>query len=231
VAASASPGGTPAASATPATGHTVASGPGSKPPGRPTGFTRAGTYTYDVAGTTTTRLGSQKVSGTDTLAVDPPSGSQQKSTQKNKQGSRNQTLTVTPNGLFIVDIHIVQGGFDEDFKPVGTATYFPGNYKVGSAWHWSARSTDNKYRLDTSSTISSSTKITIHGQVLPVLVVDSVVHFTGNGFDLTENQRDWVSTTYALIVKEHIVEHGTVGGFKLDSDETRTVRSTTPTSG
>lgn len=230
-AASAPASGTPAPTATPAAGHTVGTGPGSKPPGRPTGFTRAGTYDYDLTGTTTTRLGAQKISGSDSLAVDPPKGSQQKTTQKNQQGSRNQTLNLTSGGLFILDIHITQGSFNEDFKPVGTAMYFPANYKVGSAWHWVARSTDGKYTLDTSSKITSSTTIVVHGQTLPVLVVDSVVKFTGNSYDLTEQQRDWVSTAYALIVKEHLVTHGTIAGFKLDADETRTIRSTTPRSG
>ena len=216
---------------TPAAGHTVASGPGSKPPGRPTGFTRAGIYDYDVSGSTKTRLGSQKVDSSDTVAYDPPQGAEQKSTQNAQQGSRTQILKATSSGLLIVDIHIKQGSFNEDFKPVGTAVYFPGSYQVGTSWHWTARSTDNKYRLDTSSKISSSTRITIHGQTLPVLVVDSVIRFTGNSYNLTENQRDWVSTAYALVVKEHSTTHGTIAGFTLDSDETRTVQSTTPRSG
>lgn len=215
----------------PATGHTVSTGPGSKPPGRPTGFTRAGTYTYDINGTATTRLGSQKITSTDTFAVDAPKGTEQKTTQKGQQGSRDQTLNVEKAGMFVVDVNIQQPGFKEDFRPVGTAMYFPGNYKVGDSWHWTARSTDGKYLLNVASQISSSSTVTIHGQTLPVLVVDSVLRFTGNGFDLTDHQRDWVSTAYALVVKEHLAIHGTIAGFSYSSDETRTIRSTTPTSG
>lgn len=227
---SASPGAGPRSSATPAAGHTVATGPGSKPPGRPTGFTRAGTYNYDVSGTATTRLGSQKLNSSDALKVDPPKGSQQTTTQDSQQGSRTQTLQAKSGGLFVVDINIQEPGFKEDFRPVGTALFFPGDYHVGSAWRWSARSTDGKYRLDVTSKISGTANVVIGGKSVPTLVVDSVLRFTGNSYDLTDNQRDWVSTAYALIVKEHMATHGTVAGFTYSSDETRTVRSTTPTS-
>jgi hypothetical protein len=229
-AASASPTGKPAPPPTPATGHTVASGPGSKPPGRPNGFTQAGTYTYDITGTTTTRIGTRPVSGSDKIAVDPPKGTQQKSTQKSQNGTRDETLNVTSAGVTIVDIHIQQPGFNEDFKPVGTAVDFPGDYHVGSAWKWSTKSTDGKYRLEASSKISASTKVTVHGQTMPVLVVDSVLRFTGQNFNLTDNQRDWLSTAYALVVKEHLATKGTIAGFTYSADETRTIRSTTPSS-
>ena len=228
---SAAPSGSPAAKPIPATGHTVTSGPGSKPPGSPTGFTRAGTYTYDISGTASTKLGTQKISGTDTFAVDPPNGTEQKTTQANKQGSRNQILDVRSTGLFLVDLNIDEPGFKEDFKPVGTAMYFPGNYKVGSAWKWTARSTDGKYTLTDSSKITSTANVVIGGKSIPTLIVDSVLHFTGNGLDLTDNQRDWVSTAYALIVKEHLAAKGNASGITFTSDETRTIRSTTPSSG
>ena len=225
-----SPGATPGAKTTPATGHTVSSGPGSTAPGRPTGFTRAGTYHYDYTGSSTTQLRTQPFEGTDAFKVDAPVGDTQKSTQQGQQGSRDTTLASRSGGLYVVDINIQQSSFKEDFKPVGTALFFPANYHVGSAWHWAARSTDGKYHMAVSSKITSSTTITIHGQKIPTLVVDSVVRFTGNGFDLTENQRDWVSTAYALVVKEHTTEHGTIAGFKYSAEQTRTIRSTTPTS-
>jgi hypothetical protein len=220
----------PAPKATPAAGHTVGSGPGSKAPGKPTGFTRAGTYTYDVSGTATTRLGTQKQNYVETFAVDPPAGVAQKTTEKAQQGSRDQTLDATTSGLNVADIYFHEGGFNEDFKPVGTAVYFPSSYPVGTAWKWSARSTDGKYRLDVSSKITSTAKLAIQGQSLPTVIVDSVLRFTGSGFDLTDNQRDWVSTAYALVLKERLITNGTVEGFALKSDETRTIRSTTPSS-
>ena len=228
---SASASAAPQPTATPAAGHTVSTGPGSKAPGRPTGFTRAGTYNYDITGTATTRLGTQQLNSSDTFKVDPPKGSQQKTTQESQQGTRTQTLSSSSGGLFVVDINIQQSSFKEDFKPVGTAMWFPGDYHVGSAWKWSARSTDGKYRMDVSSKISGTANVVIGGKSVPTLLVDSVIRFTGNSFDLTDNQRDWVSTAYALIVKEHLSTHGKVAGFTYSSDETRTVRSTTPTSG
>lgn len=224
--------GKPAPPPTPAAGHTVGTGPGSKPPGSPTGFTRAGTYTYDVTGTSTTRLGTQKQNAVETFAVDAPKATTQKTTQKDPQNSnRYQTLESRSTGLYLVDLDIQQGtGFNEDFKPVGTALYFPSNYAVGTSWKWTARSTDGKYMLSDTSKITSTASITIGGHAYPTVVVDSVLKFTGSGFDLTDNQRDWVSTAYALVLKEHLLTSGSVDGFNLKSDETRTLRSTTPSS-
>ena len=230
-AASASPGATPVVKSTPAAGHTVASGPGSKPPGKPTGFTRAGTYDYDIDGTATTRMGTQRLNSSDSLKVDAPKGSTQKTTQDSQNGTRDQTLESRAGGLYVLDINIQQSSFKEDFKPVGTALYFPSDYHVGSAWHWTARSTDGKYTLDVTSKITSTAKMTVGGQSVSMIVIDSILRFTGNSFDLTDNQRDWVATAYALVVKEHLDTHGDVAGFKYSSDETRTLRSTTPSSG
>ncbi len=216
--------------ATPAAGHTVASGPGATAPGKPTGFTRAGTYTYDVSGTASTKATTQKQSFVETFAVDAPKGTLQKSTEKNQNGSRDTTLDSRSTGLYVADIYFHQGSFNEDFKPVGTAVYFPSSYPVGTSWTWTAKSTDGKYTLSDSSKVTSTGKLTVGGQSLPTVVVDTVLKFTGSGFNLTDQQRDWISTSYALVLKEHLLTSGTIQGFEIKSDETRTIRSTTPSS-
>jgi hypothetical protein len=210
------------------TAHPVTAGPGSKPPGRPSGFTRAGTYTYDDWGSETTPLGTQPASGTSSLAEDAPSGSHQHSSESNSRGSQDLTLDVRTTGLYVTDIAIHQQGFDEDFHPIGTALYFPADYRVGRSWKWAAQSTDGKYRIDVSTRISGTSSVTVQRRAVKTLVVDSTLHITGSGFDVTDTQRDWVSTAYALIVKEHAVTSGTAEGFAVSSDVTRVLRSTTP---
>jgi hypothetical protein len=143
-------------------------------------------------------------------------------------GSQDTTLDVAKDGLHVVDITIANPGFNEDFRPVGDAVYFPADYKVGRKWSWQAKSTDGKYTLDVTSAISGSTTQKVGGTSLKVLVVDSVLHITGAAFDVTDNERDWVSTAYALVVKSHGVTHGTAYGASLSSDITRKLRSTTP---
>lgn len=221
---SAAPTSTAPASAAPASGATStaakATAPG-KAPGKPTGFTRAGRYTYDVSGTSTQPLsGTQQVSGTQTDTYDAPRGSSQHSRTTSSQGSTDQTLSVQRTGLYMQDIHLSMQGFDEDFRPVGTALFFPASYRTGSQWSWRARSTDGKYTLDVSSKVSSVSRSSV--------VLDSALHISGSGFDINVSQRDVVSPTYALILKEHSVTKGTAYGANISSDITRTLRSTTP---
>ena len=232
--ASAAPASTaPAATATAkaSTGSKTGAGATStqKPPGKPTGFTRPGSYTYDVSGTATQPFGgSQNVSGTSTQAVDPPQGSRQHSRTEGQNGSQDTTLDVRQDGLHVLDIAIASQGFNEDFKPVGDALYFSSDYRVGRHWSWQAKSTDGKYTLDVTTKISGNGTVPVGGKSLNAVIADSTLHITGAAFDLTVQQRDWVSTTYALVLKEHAVSHGTAYGATISSDVTRKLRSTTP---
>jgi hypothetical protein len=222
---------TPAATATASTGTKTGGGSTStqKPPGKPTGFTRPGSYTYDVSGTATQPFGgSQNVSGTSTQAVDPPQGSNQHSKTDGQNGSQETTIDVRQDGLHVLDIAIASQGFNEDFKPVGDALYFSSDYRVGRKWSWQAKSTDGKYTLDVTTKISGNGTVPVGGKSLNALIADSTLHITGTAFDLTVQQRDWVSTTYALVLKEHSVSHGTAYGANISSDITRKLRSTTP---
>jgi len=229
---------TAAASTPPAAAATATTSTGSKtggatsaqkPPGKPTGFTRPGSYTYDVSGTATQPFGgSQNVSGTSTQAVDPPQGTHQHSKTDGQNGSQDSTLDVRQDGLHVLDIAIASQGFNEDFKPVGDALYFSSDYRVGRHWSWQAKSTDGKYTLDVTTKISGNGTVPVGGKSLNAVIADSTLHITGSAFDLTVQQRDWVSTTYALVLKEHAVTHGTAYGATISSDVTRKLRSTTP---
>ena len=215
--------------ATSSSGGRPTSTTAAKAPGAPTGFTRAGSYTYDLSGTAKQPFqGSQNVSGTDTQTFDAPQGTSQHNKTTGQNGSQDMTLATEKDGLHVLDISLNSPGFSEDFKPVGTAVYFPADYKVGRHWTWQAKSTDGKYTLDVSSAISGTSSVTVGGKALKVLIVDSTLHITGTGFDITDQLRDWVSTTYALVLKEHSVTQGTAYGAAISSDVTRKIRSTTP---
>ena len=168
------------------------------------------------------------MSGTSTEAVDAPQGARQHSKTDGQNGSQDTTLEVRKDGLHVIDIAIASQGFNEDFKPVGDALYFSADYRVGRKWSWQAKSTDGKYTLDVSTKDSGASASTVGGSSQPATLVDSTLRITGNGFDLTVQQRDWVSTSYALILKEHAVTNGTAYGAHISSDVTRTLRSTKP---
>ena len=212
------------ASAAPATAPAA-----TKAPGKPSGFTRAGSYTYDLSGTAQQPFsGTKTISGTDSQTFDAPQGARQHNKTSGENGSQDLTLEVAKDGLHVVDITISSPGFSEDFKPVGNAVYFPADYGVGRHWTWQARSTDGKYTLDVATKISGTASVVVGGKSLKTLVVDSTLHITGTGFDITDQLRDWVSTAYALVLKEHSVTHGTAYGASISSDVTRKIRSTTP---
>lgn len=225
-----------AAKASASSSATTASSGGNRPsqtaakaPGRPSGFTRPGGYTYDLRGTAKQPIGgTQAISGTQSYVVDAPSGSTQHAKTTDQQGSEDMTVAVQRTGLYVRDIHIAQQGFNEDFRPSGAAMYFPASYHTGSQWSWRATSTDGKYAIAVTSKISGSSSVTIGGKADKALLVDSTLHITGSGVDITDTQRDWVSTTYALILQEHSVTHGTAYGASFSSDVTRRLRSTTP---
>lgn len=159
----------------------------------------------------------------------PPQGSTQRNTKQASGGSQQTTLKFNSTGLYVLDLHIMDQGFNEDFVPATTALFFPAQYSVGKSWSWSAKSRDGKYTFAVTSKVSSvSSSATVGGQSQPAVIVDSTIHLTGNGIDLTDKLRDWVSTKYALVLKEHSVESGAVDGIKLASDVTRTLRSTSP---
>ena len=182
-----------------------------------------------MSGTATQPFGgNQNVSGTSTEVVDAPQGSRQHSKTDGQNGSQDSTLEVRKDGLHVIDLAIASQGFNEDFKPVGDAVYFSADYRVGRKWSWQAKSTDGKYTLDVTTTVSGNTTVPVGGKSLKALIADSTLHITGQAFDLTVQQRDWVSTAYALVLKEHSVTHGTAYGANISSDITRTLRSTTP---
>jgi hypothetical protein len=182
-----------------------------------------------VSGTQTQPFGgSQNASGTSTQAVDAPQGARQHSKTDGQNGSQDTTLEVRKDGLHVIDLALASQGFNEDFKPVGDALYFSADYRVGRKWSWQAKSTDGKYTLDVTTTISGNTTVPVGGKSLKAVIADSTLHITGSAFDLTVQQRDWVSTAYALVLKEHSVTHGTAYGANISSDITRKLRSTTP---
>jgi hypothetical protein len=182
-----------------------------------------------VSGTSTQPFGgSQNVSGTSTEAVDAPQGARQHTKTDGQNGSQDSTLEVRKDGLHVIDLALATQGFNEDFKPVGDALYFSSDYRVGRKWSWEAKSTDGKYTLDVTTSITGDTTVPVGGTAQKAVIADSTLHITGQAFDLTVQQRDWVSTAYALVLKEHSVTHGTAYGTNISSDITRKLRSPTP---
>lgn len=180
-----------------------------------------GSYKYHVTGNSTSFFGSQQINDTATLVVDEPSGNTERTKQQDQEGSTVQGLASHTDGLYLTEVHLSQTGFEADFKPVGTALLFPAEAHQGQSWNWTMKSTDGKYTLHAQLTISDlhSSATTGSGDQVSTVAVTSVLHITGNNFDITVHQRD-ESGRDALIVREHAVTNGTAYGTKVQSDVT-----------
>lgn len=190
---------------------------------------KPGSYTYVVNGTTKSSFGNKNINENATLTVDPPSGHQQHQALKGTDVAQAQTVLAQAGGYYLVDITISAQGFSEEFHANPPVLYAPVAPKPGQQWSWQLTSDDGKYTVHTTSTyVGSQTVSTTGGQAAQTLLVHSVATVTGNGINATSTQDDWLSPTYALIVKEHAVMHGTGFGQTFDSDMTRTLVSTRP---
>jgi hypothetical protein len=187
-----------------------------------------GQYKYHATGSSSSFFGNQKIDDTATLTVDKPNGNREHTRQADSNGSTEQVLVSEADGLYLAEVHLSQTGFDEDFKPSGKALLFPGKPKQGQRWQWTMTSTDGKYTLQGHLTLADlhSSATTGDGKRVATVAVTSVLHITGNNFDITVHQRD-ESGHDALIVREHAVTNGTAYGTKVQSDVT-SVLATSP---
>ena len=180
-----------------------------------------GSYKYHVTGSSSSFFGNQKIDDTAALTVDHPSGNKEHTKQQDNEGSTEQVLVAQPDGLYLAEVHLSQTGFDEDFKPTGKALLFPATAHQDQQWHWTMTSTDGKYTLQAQLTLADlhSSTTDASGKRVTTVAVASVLHITGNSFDLTVHQRD-ESGHDAVIVREHAVTNGTAYGTKVQSDVT-----------
>jgi hypothetical protein len=185
-----------------------------------------GQYKYHATGSSSSFFGNQKIDETATLTVDQRNGNREHTRQADSNGSTEQELVPEADGLYLAEIHLSETGFDEDFKPSAKVLLFPGQPQQGQQWHWTMTSTDGKYTLQAHLTLADlhSSATTADGKRVATVAVTSVLHVTGNNFDITVHQRD-ESGHDAVIVREHAVTNGTAYGTKVQSDVTSVLAS------
>jgi hypothetical protein len=166
-------------------------------------------------------FGNQQIDDTATLTVDHPAGNREHTKQQDQNGSTEEVLVSQSDGLYLAELHLSQTGFDADFKPSGKALLFPANAHQGQQWQWTMTSTDGKYTLHGQLTVADlhSSTTDSSGKRVATVAIASVLHITGNNFDITVHQRD-ESGHDAVIVREHAVTDGTAYGTKVQSDVT-----------
>ena len=237
----ASPGTSPATSSTadPAASR-AAGGPASPGPataGSPTavplqqsapagGATAAGQYAYATKGTVTVGT-PQPVDGETTLTVDPPAGGQQHSVLQGDQGRTEQDVVLRQNGRFLANLSLTNPAFSKTFRPQPAVLLLPTPAEVGRSWSWKTISTDGKTTASTSSRILRKQVLTIGGERVDCVVVETTLALSG---DVTYRGQTttWASSRYRLPVQDHTRGEGTISGVAFSTDITTTLRSTRP---
>lgn len=236
-------GGTPGGAVTTTTDHlrtqtgaTVAASSTVKPPA-------AGVYTYDNSGSS--NVGS--IPPTAKLTVSAAQGARQKSVREEKDSQGNGTTTTQvieyrTDGLYLVSLHVenkTQGPtLTFDFSPATPVLFAPLPAAKGKSWSIDIDSSDGCYHVHVDANIAATgVVITAGGGQQTTDQVASVQKITTlkpscTQITLTSNQTLWFSEKYRLSVKEQTHTEGTVtfGAFPVNikSDETSTLRSTTP---
>ena len=186
----------------------------------------AGSYTYRLHGSSNSMLGNQNYNGDSTLTVDQPQGNRQHSKQQDSQGKVEQVVVAQDDGLHLVEIHLTQPGFDEDFKPSQPVLLFPAHAHKGQHWSWRMTSTDGNYTLTARLTVDDlhSSTTMADGKRVSTVALSSVLHIHSRDIDLTIHQRDEAGRD-AVIIRERSTTDGTAYGTPFHSNGTRVLAS------
>jgi hypothetical protein len=212
--------------------HTAVRPLTTKAPGKPAvaKATAPGVYTYDSTGTVT--LGSpgtpQAANGTATLTVSAITGDVQHSTlHSDSTGDTEEDLLVRDTGTYAASLKLTSAAFNKEFRPSPAVLLVPDPARVGAAWSWSGVSTDSKTTVRTTNKILRSETITVGGQQVPCVVLQSHLVLTGD-IDYTADVTTWWAPSYRLPVKDRTVGKGSYNGFPFATDITGVLRSVRP---
>jgi hypothetical protein len=234
-------GGTPTSVVTGGTGSTVAvSGSGGttattrKGSGSAAASTGAykptdkGTYTFHTTGKTSSpAFGERPIDADDTQKYDAPSGSDQRNSRGDAQGTTEQVLRYQSDGVRLVSQKVTSQSVTKEFKPNPPVMFLPYPLTKGQEWSWKMTSTDNATTVEGKFKYLNDETINVGGTNLKTYVIQATITTAG---DVTSksDQTIWVSPDLRLSVKEHNVSDGQFGQVTFHSDTTRTLKSTKP---
>lgn len=181
--------------------------------------TAAGTYVYDLEGS----------SSKQTLVVNPASGSTQTSRLSAPgAGTSEQTLRYDSDGIKLLRMkQSTPGGTYEFVAPAGTLA-FPHPMSPGRTWSWNLTSTDGQVTLQMNLRAERrETVSTTAGEAVSTMVVTTSGTISGAA-SATTNGTAWVSEGYRLPIKQHQVVQGQYGSVPFRFETRGTLQSTQP---
>ena len=203
----------------------------SSAPAQPAKGTPSGTYTYDSSGSSTVNGSKQPVSGTSSLQVSEVIDGSQTTTLHNEQGDTTQELVVKDNGSFLSSLTVKSQAVNTEFDFSPPALLLGDPAKVGATWTWTGTSTDGKTTVKADNKVLRTETITIGGQRVPTVVLQTRLVITNTSQDLsfTADTTNWVDQALRLPVKTHTLGSGHYGTLvKFSSDTTDVMRSVHP---
>ncbi len=215
---------------------TVAGARTTSPPAHAAVGTAPGRYTYDDSGTTSggAPTTTRPVSAKTHLVVDPATGDTQHSTQTTDgvDETQEQIYRFQPSTVYLADLKL-SGALAKEFKPAApgvVATPLP----PAGHWSWDMSAVgDPGTTAHGDFAYVGAEPVQVAGQTYPTSRIDGTVtiksSYNGTPITVKIQETQWLSTTYLLPLREHMVTDTTYGVSSVGhSDTTSTVESVKP---
>lgn len=191
-------------------------------------FAAAGKYTYDFSGKASSPVApEQPISGTSTLTVEPPSGTDQRQVTSGDQQNSERVIRDGGSSLLLVHLKLSGQGAQSEFKPDPPVVLSPKPLAVGAAWAWKMTSTDGKTTLSGDFKAVRTETLDVGGTKVDCVVIDATLQYEGDA-SVTQKQTIWASPQLLLTVREESVTDGKFGSVTFHSETTSRLLSTTP---
>jgi hypothetical protein len=178
----------------------------------------AGKYTYHAVGHMSLNGPPSNVDVQAVTTIEDLNDTDQRATTSGQGGAGDQiqVLRYRSDKVELVSLEM-SGGVHKTFN--GPVLYAPVPGSIGQTWAWDLTSTDNLTHVHQSSRYDRADTVTIGGQSVDTLVVETDLTFSGD-INGTGHLTSWVSNTYKLAVRNHSSLDATYTTFHFTSDVT-----------
>jgi hypothetical protein len=190
----------------------------------------AGSYPATFAGSASVNGRSQTFPSTGSM-VFAASGSDLRQSSPNTPGNVVLTQRFSGGKSALVSFEMKAGDTSKEFRPASPVTFLVYNAPQGTAWNWSATSSDGATHVNATSTVGGTRVVNVGGQDVGTVEIITTLSLSGD-MSGTAQLTVWASPTLRLPVMQRQVinaKASTGYGFssKLVSDVTQTLTSLT----
>lgn len=189
-----------------------------------------GVYTYDQSGEVRALGMNRELPPETATRYHPPEGTDQRSNVEDGElGSGEEIRRRGPDGVYLVRITLTGPEGDITLEPDPPALFAPWPLEPGHEWSWSDTLSDGSATVSQRSKTVSVERLTIGGVAVDTVVIDTTIDITGDGLDVRQQLRSWISPRHGLAVKTDSTISGTYNGIPIEGETATLLRSLTPT--